>query len=281
MRRIPILVLLALSTVVAVALSACGAPTKQLTQSAATGLATTGTMANTLVAGMMQPGSFMPASVGTLSAMGLQSLAPQSAGCGGAWSNTTDVDNDGVYADATATFSCSGTGFTVSGTMHVHDNNDGDATSGYTVTVTNLTISSGGTTLVENLTWDLTKTGTYSYALTFDLKLQYTDSSGTLVFEDKGSPTYTADPPIAGITYLGPFAAGTFTFDGSVSYQDANGLYQLTRKSGQGGVHYDSTCTTVFDSGNITYKDTSGNTAVISFPTCGTVHLTYNGTLLY
>ncbi|MEJ2219168.1 MAG: hypothetical protein P8099_21495, partial [Gemmatimonadota bacterium] len=187
---------------------------------------------------MMQPSGFTGLSMSTLSAMGVQGLTPL-AGCTPSPSSTTDVDQDGVYANATVTFSCSVNGITVTGSMSETDHNDNDASSGYTITVNNLTVTNTttNTKLVENLSWDLTKTGTYSYALNFDLKLQYTDSSGgNFAFEDKGKPTYTADPPGA-VTAYDPFVAGTFTFSGSVTYTDSDGTYALTRTSGQGGVH--------------------------------------------
>lgn len=281
MRRIPILILLASSAALAVVLSACGGatPTKPLTKSAATGLATTGAMADSLVASMMQPGGFSPFSAGVIKALGGTGVSPQIS-CSTTTGNTTDADNDGWAVNTTTVFNCTTGGLTYSGSISETDNNDGNPYSGFTATIKDLTISGSGTKLVENLTWDLTQDPTSGvYSLKYDLKIQYTDSSGDFVLEFKGKPTYTPDPSIAATN---PFLSGTFTFDGSVSYQDSDGLYQLTRKSGKGGVHYDSACTsTVFTSGSIKYADTNGNTAVISFPACGTVHLTYNGTIVY
>ena len=96
--------------------------------------------------------------------------------------------------------------------------------------------------------------------MSYDFRIDVSDSSGNASFEVQGTPTYTADP---GTT--NPFDAGTFTFDGKVSFQDSDGTYELTRQSG--GVHYSNSCGG-FDSGTVNYKDTSGNTMAITYTGC-------------
>ncbi len=282
-RRTTLPILFAAMLGLAVLLSACGGgvPTKPLTQAAATQVATTGMLGDQMVANMIAPGGYSPLGMG-LKALGLQGIVPQ-ASCSVTTSPTTPVDNDGDgwYATSTATYNCtqaygsSGGTITISGSMTEQDKNDNDPTSGTKATIKDLTIKTDDgagnvSSIVYNLSWDLTKQSSTNYALAFDVKLQLDDSSsGTVVFEVKGNPTYTGD------SAADPFAAGTFTFDGSVVYQDSNARYELTRKST--GVHYSDSCSSVFDSGTVNYADNQGDTMKITYNGCGSETITYNG----
>jgi hypothetical protein len=92
-----------------------------------------------------------------------------------------------------------------------------------------------------------------------------------MMIEIQGTPTYQAD------STGDPFAAGTFTFDGKVTFEDSDGRYELTRTSS--GVHYASTCSG-FDSGSVHYADNQGNTMAITFSACDSYTITYNGSPL-
>lgn len=284
-RRTPFLILFAAVLGLVVLLSACGGgvPTKPLTQAAATQVATTGMIGDQMVASMIAPGGYSPLSMG-LKALGLQGIVPQ-ASCTVTTSPTNPVDNDGDgwYLTASATYNCTqayGTGggtISITGSMTEQDKNDNDPTSGVKATIKDLTIKTDDgagnvSSLVYNLSWDLTKQSTTQYALAYDVKVQLDDSSsGTVVLEIKGNPTYTGD------SAADPFAAGTFTFDGSLVYQDSSARYELTRKTGSGGVHYSDSCSSVFDSGTVNYADNQGDTMSITYNGCNNVTITYNG----
>ncbi len=283
MRRISVGILAASSVVLTILLASCGSatpPVKPLTQAAATQVASTGLIGDQLVASMISPTGFSPMSIG-LQTLGVAGLQPQASCTTSSPASPVDADGDGWYANATVTYNCSnssgGTTYSITGSMTEQDKNDADPYSGTTATIKDLkmtlTDSSGTSSFTENLTWDLTRNAPGDYALSYDFRIDVSDSSGNASFEVQGTPTYMAD---AGTT--NPFDAGTFMFDGKVTFQDSDGTYELTRQSG--GVHYSNSCGG-FDSGTVNYKDTSGNTMAINYTGCNSFSLTYNGSTVY
>jgi len=269
--------------VLTILLAACGTatpPVKPLTQAAATQVASTGMVGDQLVASMIAPNGFSPLSVG-LQALGVAGIQPQASCATTSPASPVDADGDGWYANATVTYNCSyssgGVTSTITGSVAEQDKNDSDPYSGTKASVKDLKIavsdSSGTSSITENLSWDLTKNAPGAYALSYDFRLDVADSSGNASFEVQGTPTYTADSGTSN-----PFDAGTFTFDGKVTYQDSDGTYELTRQSG--GVHYSNTCGG-FDSGTVNYHDNSGNTMAITYTGCNSISLTYNGSTVY
>ncbi len=285
MRRSSVGILVASSVVLTILLAACGTatpPVKPLSQAAATQVASTGMVGDQLVASMIAPNGFSPLSVGA-QALGVAGIQPQASCTTTSPASPVDADGDGWYASATVTYDCSYSGggvtTTITGSVTEQDKNDGDPYSGTKATVKDLKIavsdSSGTSSITENLSWNLTKNAPGAYALSYDFRLDVTDpSSGNASFEVQGTPTYTADSGTSN-----PFDAGTFTFDGKVTFQDSDGTYELTRKS-SGGVHYSSTCGG-FDSGTVNYHDNSNNTMTITYTGCNTISLTYNGSTVY
>ncbi len=284
MRRITIGLLLASSMGLAVLLTACGGgavPTQPLTQAAAAQIAATGMVGDQLVIGMISPSGYSPLSIGAQS-LGVDGLLPAATSNCPSLSpaSPVDADNDGWYATATETYDCSltsgSTSMSITGTLSESDKNDNDPYSGTKATIKDLKISttdsSGTSSITENLDWDLTKGTAGAYTLDYDLRFDFTAPSATTMLEVQGTPTYQADS--AG----DPFAAGTFTFNGKVTFQDSDGRYELTRTSS--GAHYSSTCSSGFDGGSVHYADNQGNTLAITFSGCSSYTITYDGSAL-
>ncbi|MEJ2290640.1 MAG: hypothetical protein P8Y05_02845 [Deinococcales bacterium] len=278
MRRAPLL-LLTTGVGLMLLLSSCSQPVAPLDKTAATQLAAVGQSGDQMMYGMMDPTSpVTPASVVT-SALTTAGLSVQPlAYCTSANDTTTgwtkDTDSDGIPDHATIQYACSTSGVTMSGTLTVQDKSG--MYTGYTVTLSNFKLTalvSGQTySLSANMTFDLSGSPSTTYTLddSLDINADFPGSSGSLSMS--GHPTYTPD------SASDPFAAGTFTLDGQATFVAPNGkTYSVTRK-GQ-NLHFDkanTTCTTDFDAGTVTYVDGQGNTLELAY-TCGAVTATYNG----
>lgn len=279
MRRSSTLRILVLITAgLALVLAGCSQPTSPLDVSSATGVAAVSRTGDTLLTGLMDPtDAFTPASLGAaaLSTAGLtvqpQSLCPNETFTKTGWG--TDTDGDGIPDHATTIYACNSSTVTLKGTLTVTDRSG--MYTGYTASITGfeLQLVSGGQAykLTGSSTFELSGTASTKYGIdfTFDLHADLPNASGSLSLT--GHPGYVPDNP------TDPFAAGTFTLDGAVSYSDTKGhRYQLTRNGSN--LHFakaNGSCVTLFDSGSVVYQDSKGNHLDIGF-TCPSVAATFN-----
>jgi hypothetical protein len=281
MRKTPLYLVLTVAGLT-LALSSCSQPVSPLDTASATQLAAVSQTGDQMLFGMMNPSSsYTPASLGS-TALAAAGLSPQAvATCTNATYTKTgwgvDTDHDGIPDHATTDYACATTGVTLSGTFTVDDRAGQDT--GYKATIKNfeLTVDSGGQTytLSAGASFDLTGSPTSTYALdfAFDVNAAFPNASGSLSVT--GHPTYTPD------TSSSPFAAGTFTLDGQASYDDTNGHHYVVTRKGS-GLHFDkanTSCTTDFDGGTVTYSDSKGNALKLVY-TCPSVSATFNGVTL-
>ena len=281
MRRFPLL-LLTLGVGLMLLLSSCSQPVAPLDKTAATQLASVGQSSDQMVYGMMNPTSpVTPASVVTAALTTAGLSAQPLAYCTSAnyttsgW--TKDTDGDHIPDHATVQYACNTSGVTMSGLLTVQDKTG--MFTGYTVTLSNfeITMLIGGQTytLSADMTFDLSGSPSTKYTLddSLDINVDLPNASGSLSVS--GHPTYTPDSASA------PFAAGTFTLDGRATFTAPNGKTYSVTRTGK-NLHFDkanTTCTTDFDAGTVSYVDGQGDTLQLAY-TCAAVTATYNGSAL-
>lgn len=202
--------------------------------------------------------------------------------------DTQDVDGDGWQANSQTDFSCTSGGggvtYTVSGSLALKDNDDGDATSGFEEHMNDLKFAStysdgSGFANTQNVDLVVQRTTPHSnshYDVTFGFNYvnEAKDTSGAT--SDKQVVDVQSAPGFTPKSTSAPFAAGTFQFDSTVTFTVNGTSYDVTGASSD--LAYDtSTCSGGFNAGTISYADGNGNTAVIKYTGCDSGEYFFNG----
>lgn len=281
-----------LVTVCILLLAACGSTnnnqpnTTELTEAQAGNFAKVALQSDDYLIGMLaNPMGFSnPLSTLSLSnnpelnlvALSIAALEPQQTDCYSETGSDVDADKDGIPASSVISFDCSssenGFSYSYKGKITFADNNDADPKSGYSVKIENYEISFNNKgdifKLSMNLDFSMIVTATsYTAKYTFDFETSGTDASGKIGFDY----TYTYTPDNA----ADPFAAGTLSFTGNMTFTEGSDTVSLTSSST--GVHFSESCKTGFDSGTVNYADNAGNTLKVTFNACDKVTVSYNG----
>jgi hypothetical protein len=241
-----------------------------------------------------------------LRAVGVLYLPPSSSGncaINTSPSPLVDADDDGVPANATATFDCSytspgGTSYTLNGSITLQDTNDTQPYSGYSVSFNNFKSRVSG----DNRSVERTLNGSYSIdkqdATLFKITRNYTHSVTKTVFNN----TYTGSLVFnVSTTYApdsdgdsNPWNAGTITVDknnpGSATWTRGNNTRNLIWYTDP-TLHWNpATCQNPqgrlmnFDSGakEFVYTNPAGQTSTlrIEFSGCGQFSVTLNGQIV-
>lgn len=279
MRRFALPTLVLVSLVVTLALSACSKPITPLSASSAQGIASMVGSSDGMVLGMLEPtSSYAPLSVGSpvVAAAGIAPLVAGPCSTTSGWSQNADAD----LAPANASIQyqdCSTGGITASGSFTIQDNNDTVPYDGFRAALSGFHLSIVGTsstvTLAASgsLAVDRTKAPpqpAFAITYTFDESIRASGLDGSAHIS--GKPTLASS-----VTSGNPYHTGTFTLDGTASF-DVNGYsYQLTRTgtgivgAGCSGFAVDTSVSPARVS-DITYTDGPGNTLELVYSGCQT-----------
>lgn len=206
--------------------------------------------------------------------------------------NPTNADGDLVPARLSKSTDCTirsdqtGAGLSYKGSVLIEDKDDTRPKSGFKVSNNTYTLNffgDGGMTAAPvsslfykhnvDLTWN---NPNYSIASEFE----FSGSSGEGSF--KIAHSYTAS--YAPDNVEAPFSGGTLNFQGTASLDTtgANGAnpkrYSLSQSSAN--LRYSSACKKRFVGGTTTYTDGRGNSLVITYNSCTSVTVTYNGEVI-
>ena len=259
------------------ALGACSSyENKTLTQESADSLASQLEASNSFVISAFRGSSdLLDADVSQLAqnaALSTLGLAPLASSCNVKDSqNTVDADGDGIPVSARYEIDCRYTSdsdnssVSVRGATRTQDKDDNDKRSGYTVQTDTYTIKitdaegrSYSTSLDLDVDITVAATG-YSAALNFEFEAANPD--------ERGRVAYTYDASYIPTNVSDPFAGGTFSYDGSLTFDNDRERYALMANVDD--LRYNEDCTSSFTGGSATYTDTAGSSLDITYNSCG------------
>ena len=204
----------------------------------------------------------------------------------------TNADGDLIPARLSKTTDCSirddqnGAGLSYKGSVTLEDKDDTKSKSGFKVSNNTYTLNfygTGGLTAapVSNLFYkhnvDLNWNNP-NYSIVNDFEFSGSSADGSFKLAYNYSATYVPD------NVETPFVGGTLNFQGTASLEaaGANGAnpkrYNLSQNSAN--LKYSNTCKKRFIGGTTTYTDNRGNSLVITYNSCTSVTVTYNGEVI-
>jgi hypothetical protein len=207
-----------------------------------------------------------------------------------------DYDEDGIPSSYEATFACvdqtvGDRTSTVTGTISIMDSDDNVKPSGFTVVLTNfsVTTSAGGNTRTRTLNGAATLTssgdGRFQSDTALTVDFDFSDAGRTRVqgsYSSMGQATYTPDSSAGDDT----FAAGIVTLSGTgmlTRMFEGNTQSRMLTRQTNPPLHWNRSCrmhnpeSSGFDYGTLVYEDDHGSRVQLQFNGCGNPTVTTTG----
>lgn len=279
MRRLAIFTLVLATTGLTLVLSSCSRSISPLNASSAPSIISLQQSSDQEMLDMLAPSqTYAPMALTPqqLTKAGLQPQATLACIQNVSWGVNADAD----LAPSTGTITygnCIGTtSITASGTFTISDNNDNSAYSGFTAALNGFNLSAAGVTVSMNGSLDVLRTASpplAQYSINDQLSINIATSSVSGSVNISGTPTFASSVTTSGGN---PWVSGTFTFNGTATFDTSNGYHYTLTRTGTGA--YDtSTCPGAFTTNSdVLYTDSQGNSLEVVYSGCATGNWTYS-----